>query len=188
MGGLHDQIHVQSGLAEGFKQLGCDARLIGHMGEGHHGLCWFQLCPIHGLAQFQAPMADRPPLAAGQQGSRFVTPAGAHHQGDAVVAGNFHGPWVQHGGAQAGQLKHFVAAHLVHQLGIRHLAGIGGEHPGHIGENLAGLGPKGCSQGNSRGVGAAPAQGGDFGGAGGAGAGALEAGHHHHEAVLEQAL
>ena len=114
MGGLHDEVHVQTGLAEGFKQLGGHPRLIRHMGEGHHGLGWFQLGPIHGLAQFQAPMADRPTLTTGQQGARFVAPAGSHHQGYAVVAGNFHGPGMQHGGSQAGQFEHFVAAHLVH--------------------------------------------------------------------------
>ena len=57
-------------------------------------------------------------------------------------------PGVQHGGAEAGQLQHLVAGHRVHQLGVGHLAGVGGEHPRHIGEDLAGVGPEGSRQGH----------------------------------------
>ena len=50
MGGLHDQVHVEPGGGEGLKQASRHARLVGHMGEGQHGLVLLQLGPIHGPA------------------------------------------------------------------------------------------------------------------------------------------
>ena len=94
---------------------------------------------------------------------------------------------MEHGGAQAGQFQHLVAAHRLHQLRVGHLAGIGGEHSGHIGVDLAGVGAEGRCQGHRRGVGAAPAEGGDLRGTRGAAAGALEPRHHHHLALLQEA-
>ena len=189
MGGLHDQIDVEPGGGEGLKQASRHARSVGHVREGQHGLVLFQFGPIHRPAQFQARVTGAAAAAiAGEQGAGGVAPAGAHHQGHAVVAGDLNGPGVQHGGPQAGQFQHLVAADRGHQLGIGHLAGVGGEHPGHIGVDLARFGPQGRGQGHGRGVGATPAQGGDLRGAGVAAAGALEARHHHHQAVVEVAL
>ena len=93
---------------------------------------------------------------------------------------------MQHGGPEAGQFQHLVAGHRLHQLGIGHLAGVGGEHPWHIGVDLTGVGAEGCRQGHRRGVGTAAAQGGDFRNPGEAVAGALESSHHHHIALLQQ--
>ena len=157
------------------------------MGEGQHGLVCFQLGAVDRLAELQPLVADRPAGATGEAGAGGLAPAGAHHQGHPIVAGDLHGPRVEHGGAEAGQLEHFITADAGHQLGIGHLAGVGGEHPGHIGVDLAGVSPQRRRQGHRRGVRSPPAQGGDFGGAAGAAAGALEARHHHHLAISEQA-
>ena len=119
------------------------------MGQGQHGLVGVELGAIHGLPQLQTlPAAAAARGIAGEQGAGLIAPAGAHHQWHAVVAGDLHSARMQHGRAQAGQLEHLVAGDRVHQLGIGHLARIGGEHPGHIGVDLTGIGPKGCSQGH----------------------------------------
>ena len=184
---MHDQIDVEAGRPQGFEQVGGDPGAVGHMGQGQHRLAVLEFGPVHRPPQLQPLAADRPGGAAGEPGARAVAPAGAHPQRHAVVAGDFNGARMQHGGPQAGQLQHFVAAHRFHQLGVGHLAGIGGEHAGHIGVDLAGVGAEGGGQGHRRGVGATAAQGGDLRGAGDAAAGALEASYHHHLAVIEQA-
>jgi len=185
VGGLNDQIHIHIAGGEGFEQAGGDAGLIGHMGEGEHGLPFHQLRTIHRTAQFQAFAADRPGTPAGEGRAGFIAPAGAHHQGDAVVAGDLHGAGVEHGGAEAGQFEHLVAADLFHQLGVGHLAWIGGEHAGHVGVDLTDIGAEGGSEGHGGGVGAAAPEGGDFSGAATALTGALKTGHHHHVPITE---
>ena len=116
------------------------------MGEGQHGLVGFQLGTVDGFAQLEPGAADRFGLAAGEAGAGGFAPAGAHYQGYAVVAGDFHRSGMQHRSPQAGQLEHFVTADLVHQLGVGHPAGVGGEHPGYIGVDLAGVGPECCGE------------------------------------------
>ena len=140
MGGLHDQIHIQPLLPQGLEQASRHSGPIRYVGQGHHGLPFFQFDPVHRATKLQPLAADRSGSAAGEPGARGLAPAGAHHQGHAVVAGDLHGPGVEHGGSEAGQFQHLVAAHRLHELGVGHLAGIGGEYPGHIGVDLAGVG------------------------------------------------
>ena len=186
MGGLDDQIHVQPRLPQGFEQ-GCrHARSVRDVGQGDHGLALLQLRRIHGLAQFQSLAADGAALPARESGAGVLTPARADHQGHAVVAGDLHRAGMEHGGPQAGQLQHFVAAHRLHQLGIAHLARIGGEHPGDIGVDLAGIGRQGRRQRHGRGVRAPSPQGGDLRCAAHAAAGSLKTRHHHHLTIIEQ--
>ena len=145
MGGLHDQIHIQPGCGEGFKQLGCHTGAVGYVGQRQHSLLGVEFSAIHWLAQLQAfAIAAAAGGIAGEKRAGLIAPARAHHQGHAVVAGNFHGPWVQHGGAEACQFQHLVAGDGVHQLGIGHLAGVGGEHTGYIGVDLTGISAEGC--------------------------------------------
>ena len=112
MGGLDDQIHVHVSSGEAFEQLGRHTGLIRHMGEGQHSLMLYQFGTINGSAQLKAVAADRTCAATGERGARFIAPAGANHHGDPVVAGDLHRSGVQHGRTEAGQLQHFVAAHL----------------------------------------------------------------------------
>ena len=140
MGGLDDQINVDVCSGERFKQARGDAGLIGDVRQRQHRLRLQLLHPIHRAPQLQAALPDRSFAAAGEQGSGFITPAGAHPHGNAVVPRDLHRPGVQHRGPQARQLQHLVAAHLRHQLGIRHLARIGAEHSGNVGVDLADIG------------------------------------------------
>ena len=144
MGGLNDQIHVHASCRQAFEQAGRHPWLIRHVGEGQHGLIFEEFHTINRTAKFQAIAADRSGIATGECGAWCIAPAGAHHHVHAVVAGDLNGTGVEDRGAQAGEFEHFIAAHLWHQLGIGHLARIGGEHPWHIGINLAGIGTKGC--------------------------------------------
>ena len=99
---------------------------------------------INRTTEFQTIAADRSGVSAGERGAWCIAPAGAHHHFYAVIAGDLNGTGVEHCCTQAGEFKHFIAAHLRHQLGIGHLAWIGGEHPWHIGINFAGICTEGC--------------------------------------------
>ena len=59
MGGLNDQVHIDSRLGEGFKQACGNSRLIGNAGEGENGLSVHFLHPIHRAAELEAAAADR---------------------------------------------------------------------------------------------------------------------------------
>ena len=59
MGGLNDQVHIDSRLGEGFEQACGNPRLIGNVGEGEHGLSVHFLHPIHRTAELEATAADR---------------------------------------------------------------------------------------------------------------------------------
>ena len=144
VGGLHDQVDVQASSAEPFKQASGHPGFIGYMGQGHHGLAFQQFRPVHGLAQLQTFAANPPARLTEQARAWLVAPTGSHDQRHAVVSGDFHRPWVQNSRTQAGQLQHFIAAHLSHQLGFRHLAGIGGQHTRHVGVDLTGIGSQCC--------------------------------------------
>ncbi len=71
LAGLHDQIHIQIGRAQGLEQLGRHPRPIGYVREGQHRLGQFQFGPVDGaeLELAQAVLAltdvpDRPGVAA----------------------------------------------------------------------------------------------------------------------------
>ena len=144
MGGLNDQIYVHAACRQAFEQAGSHAWLIRHVGEGQQGLILEELHAIHRTTKFQALAADRSGIAACERGAWCIAPAGAHHHVHAVVAGDLHGAGVENCGTQAGEFEHFIAAHLRHQLGIGHLARIGGEHPWHVCIDFAGIRTKGC--------------------------------------------
>ena len=88
---------------------------------------------------------------------------------------------MEHLGAQGRQLQHFVVGDGVELLGVGNNPGIGGVHAVHVGVNLAQIGLERHCQGNSGGVGAAAAQGGDVAVA----VDALEAGHQHDAVFVE---
>ena len=179
MGGLNDQIHIDAGVRQGFEQTGSDARLIGDVGEGQERLAIHFLRSIHRTAQLQPAVTDRTGGAAGEPGAWRIAPARANHQVDTVIPCDLHSPWMQNRGTEAGQLQHLVATDRFHQLGIRHFAWVGAEHSRNIGVDLAGISTECRGQCHCRGVGAAPPQGCDLVDSIAAGAGALEAGHHH---------
>ena len=144
MGGLNDQIYVHAACRQAFEQAGSHAWLIRHVGEGQYGLILEELHAIYRTTKFQPLAADRSGIATGERGTWCIAPAGANHHVHAVVAGDLNSTRVEHRCTQAGEFEHFIAAHLWHQLGIGHLARIGGEYPWHIGINFAGIGTKGC--------------------------------------------
>ena len=148
MGGLNDQIHVHTACRQAFEQAGSYPWLIRHMGKGQHGLIFEKFHAINRTTKFQPLAADRSGIATSERGAWCIAPAGANHHVYAVVAGDLNSTRVEHRCTQAGEFEHFIAAHLWHQLGIRHLAWIGGEHPWHIGEDLAGIRTQGCCKGN----------------------------------------
>ena len=51
MGGLNDQVHIDSRIGEGFKQSCGNTGLIGNVGEGDHSLSAHFLHPIHRTAE-----------------------------------------------------------------------------------------------------------------------------------------
>ena len=152
VGGLDDQVHIHPAFGEAFEELGGHAGLIRHMRKSQHRLLFYQFGSIHRPPQFQSLASNGPGAAAGQGGSGVIAPAGAHHHGDAIVSGDLHGAGMEDGGPEAGQLEHFIAAHLRHELSIHHLARVGGEDSGYIGVDLTGVGAEGCRQGYRRGV------------------------------------
>ena len=68
----------------------------------------------------------------------------------------------EHPAAGGGHLQHLVEADTrLRRRAVGHDAGVGGEHAGHVGVDLAGVGPERGGQGDRGGVGAAAAEEGD---------------------------
>ena len=98
----------------------------------------------------------------------------AHVQRDVVVAGELHRAQHQHPAPGGRHLEHLLVADPGEPAGLGDDPGVGAEHPGDVGVDLADVGVERGGQGHRGGVGSAPAEGGDVP----FGRHALEAGHH----------
>jgi hypothetical protein len=91
-----------------------------------------------------------------------------------VIAGELHGAQHQDTTAGGRDLEHLLEGDPVDPVGRGHHPRVGGEHPGHVGVDLAGVGVQHGGQRHGGGVRAAPAERGDLA----VDRHALEAGHH----------
>ena len=153
--GLEYEVHIDPLLGQQGEDLESDARLVGQPYHGHTGHIF-----IAGYAadvQFFHGFCNLLDFGAGLAGK-----AGENLQVDAVALGHLHRTVVEHLGAQGGQLQHLVVGDLLQLPRPFDVAGICGVDAVHVGINLAEIRVEHSGQGHRRGIGAAPAQGGDI--------------------------
>src|SRR5690606_37166238 len=106
-----------------------------------------------------------------------------HTQWHVVFAGELNRSDLQHLGAQAGHLEHFLEGDLFQAAGAVHYPRVGGVDTVHIGVDLAFVRLQRRRQGHASGIGAATTEGGDIA----VGIHTLEASNNHHLARVQLA-
>ena len=183
---LHDDVHVDAGVGDRSEDRVGDARLVGNRVNGDLGLVALHRnarndCLFHGHVRVILESNQSAGLRLLLHRNLRIGEAGEHARRHLVFACEFHRADLQHPGAGARHLEHFLEADGVQAPRFGDYARIRGVDTVDIGVDLALVGAQGGRERHRRGVGAAAAQRGDVA----LRVHALETGDHRDAAVLE---
>src|SRR5207249_81724 len=151
---LDDHVDVDVAVGDRLENLGGDAGLVGHAGDGDFGLVFVHRDAadddvFHFLSFF---FHDSP---------RIVVETAADFKHDAELFGELDRAGLHDLRAERGQLEHLVVGNFVELAGVGHETRVGRVDAVHVGVNLADIGFHGGGNGDGAEVAAAPAQGRD---------------------------
>ncbi len=177
-GVLDDHVHINGLLGQGRDDAVSNPGPVGDADYGYLGLI-----AVQGYSRYDSVL-HLYFLLLHNPGTAVAPEGRLDQQGHPVFPGQLHGPNLQHLGSQAGHLQHLLVGDLLQMARLGADMGIGGVDPVHVGINLANIRPESGGQGYRRGIGAAPAQGGDIPRF----RHALEAGHYGDDSLAEGML
>jgi len=171
---LNNHVHGNTGFGDGGKQGGGHAGPVQDVADRDPALVL-----VVGDPRNQDVFHFR--ILLGDQRSRVVGEGAPDPDRYVVFLGEFDGADLQDFGPLTGELQHLVVGDTLHLAGGAAQIGVRGVDAVDIGVNLAEIGAKGRRQSHARGVGTAPAQGGQPAVA----VHPLESGHDKHVIVVE---